>query len=85
MAHTVSRCMRWLEEALHPHGFNVGLNQGTAAGAGIPEHLHMHVVPRWNGDTNFMSSVSETKVVPEAIEATYARLKAGIETFEDLH
>ena len=64
-----------LGEAMTPHGYNVGMNLGRVAGAGIPGHLHVHVVPRWGGDTNFMPVVGDTKVLPEMIAETDARLR----------
>lgn len=82
LARTIEYCIRWLKEALHPEGFNVGMNLGKAGGAGIPRHLHMHVVPRWNGDTNFMSTTGEVKVIPEALEDTYKKIQAAIASVE---
>ncbi len=78
LAQVIGRCLRWLRRALRPEGFNVGMNQGLAAGAGIPRHLHVHVVPRWMGDTSFMPTVADVKVVPEAIRTTYAKLLAAL-------
>ena len=67
-------CVRGLRKGLNAAGFNIGLNLGDAGGAGMPEHLHFHVVPRWEGDTNFMPVAGETKVMPETLEQTKARL-----------
>lgn len=75
IAELVSRSMRALEETYHPQGYNIGVNQGSAAGAGIAQHLHMHIVPRWGGDTNYMTTVGDTKVLPETLEQTYAKLR----------
>jgi ATP adenylyltransferase len=67
-------CESVLVEAIHPDGFNVGINIGRSAGAGFPDHVHVHVVPRWEGDTNFMPVVSETKVLPEVLSDTYDKI-----------
>jgi len=71
----VQVCTSVLKEHFNPGGINVGLNLGEAAGAGIREHLHFHLVPRWNGDSSFMAVMNETRVVPEHLQSTYTNLK----------
>ena len=69
-----------LRATLHPDAFNMGINQGKAAGAGFADHVHLHIVPRWNGDTNFMPILAHTKVMPELLDDTYRKLKQALET-----
>jgi ATP adenylyltransferase len=70
----VQRCVGVLQQVYQPDGFNLGMNLGKAAGAGVPDHLHMHALPRWTGDTSFLPIVANTKVLPETLDQTYARL-----------
>ena len=74
----VRRCINALTAVMKPDGFNVGINLGKVAGAGSLEHLHIHIVPRWNGDTNFMPVIADTGVVPEALQEVAARLRASL-------
>lgn len=69
------RMQRVLDRALRPDGYNIGINLGRPAGAGVPGHVHQHIVPRWNGDTNFMAAVGDTKVMPQSLEELYDRLQ----------
>ncbi len=71
----VQRSERHLREIYKPPGFNLGMNLGESAGAGIAEHIHMHVLPRWPGDTNFMTTVGETRVLPEDLATTWRKLR----------
>jgi ATP adenylyltransferase len=74
MMELTARCMTILRKVYNPQAFNMGANIGEAAGAGVKSHVHMHIVPRWTGDTNFMSILGETRVLPEALETTYQRV-----------
>jgi ATP adenylyltransferase len=74
----VRRCINSLTQLMKPDGFNIGINLGKVAGAGIVEHLHIHVVPRWNGDTNFMPVIANTTVLPQALSELAAKLRAKL-------
>ncbi len=78
----VTQTIAILKTVYNPEGMNIGMNLGKAAGAGIDEHIHVHIVPRWSGDVNFMTSVSGTRIIPEDFEEAYQRLK---EQFDKLH
>ncbi len=78
MMDLVKRCQSALRTAYQPQGFNVGMNLGRIAGAGVADHIHMHILPRWSGDTNFMSTVAETRVLPEDLSTTYEKLRGKI-------
>lgn len=78
LMHGVQESCALLRKVANPDGINIGINLGKAAGAGVEDHLHIHIVPRWNGDTNFMSVVGDVRVIPEDLMVTYDRLAAAI-------
>ncbi len=79
MMQLAQKAVSVLQGLYHPQGFNLGMNLGAVAGAGIAQHLHLHVVPRWGGDANFMSVIGETRVLPETLAETYARIRQAWE------
>ncbi len=79
----VQLALRALRVAMKPDGFNMGINEGKVAGAGFADHMHFHIVPRWNGDTNFMPVIADIKVVPEHLDIVYQKLKLAIEALLD--
>ncbi len=74
------RCKRALEQSYRPDGYNIGMNLGRCAGAGVDQHIHLHVVPRWMGDSNFMTIAGETRVLPESLDVSYQKIKKSIES-----
>lgn len=76
---TLRAVTRALTRAYHPDGMNVGMNLGRAGGAGIPKHLHAHALPRWDGDTNFMTTIAETRVLPESLSSTWQKVHTALE------
>lgn len=79
---TTNRTINILKEVMAPQGFNVGMNLGSVAGAGIEEHLHMHIVPRWGGDTNFMPVIGSTAVLPQALESLATQIREAFDALD---
>ena len=82
MMELVNKAVEVLQKVYTPEGFNIGLNLGEVAGAGVAEHLHIHIVPRWTGDTSFMTAVGDTRVLPESLTVTFERVNKAWEAFE---
>lgn len=82
--HLVRYAMKLLKKTSDPDGFNLGVNVGQTAGAGVPNHIHWHIVPRWNGDTNFMPVIAENRVIPEGLQSTYKKLKEAMKEEGDV-
>ncbi len=80
--HLIQRTQRVLNSLYKPHGFNVGANLGRVAGAGVPDHIHFHIVPRWSGDTNFMPVLADIKVASESLDSTYVELATAFRAHE---
>jgi ATP adenylyltransferase len=78
LIHVLNRARNLIRDVAHPDGFNIGINLGKAAGAGIEDHLHIHIVPRWNGDTNFMTVIGDVRVIPEGLLELYDRLAEAL-------
>jgi ATP adenylyltransferase len=79
----IQLCLRLLKNEVKPDGFNIGMNLGRVAGAGLEGHIHTHIVPRWNGDHNFMAVIADTRVISEGLAATYAKLEEGLRKMEN--
>ena len=79
MSNLLGTWQRVVKQAMHTDGFNIGMNLGQVAGAGVKDHLHFHIVPRWDGDTNFMPIIGEVKVVSEGLQQTWEKLKQGFD------
>ncbi|MEJ5309750.1 MAG: HIT domain-containing protein [Anaerolineae bacterium] len=75
MMQLVQHCLRALRQVFTPQGFNIGVNEGSVAGAGVAEHVHLHIVPRWAGDVNYMTVIGETRVIPQSLDDTYAAFR----------
>ena len=80
MTRTIRDAVSMLQETLSPQGFNIGYNIGRCAGAGLPDHLHAHVVPRWSGDTNYMAVLGNSRVIPDSLDACWSQLVTQAET-----
>ncbi|MGC9395261.1 MAG: HIT family protein [Anaerolineae bacterium] len=82
MMQLVQHSLRALRQVFNPQGFNVGVNEGSVAGAGVAEHVHLHIVPRWAGDVNYMTVIGETRVIPQSLDETYAAFRPLFDTLQ---